>query len=158
MNNRDRYFLLKAITISHERMLANAGGPFGALIVRGDDILAEGWNEVTSSNDPTAHAEVRAIRKACVAISAFQLPGTTLYSSCEPCPMCLASAYWARVERIVFAASREDAAKIGFDDAFIYDEIPKPLEARALPTVHHPLPEAVDVFAAWRAKPDRVEY
>lgn len=158
MSDQDRHFLLQAVGLSRERMLSNAGGPFGALIVRKGHVLAEGWNEVTSLNDPTAHAEIRAIRKACTAVSSFHLPGATLYSSCEPCPMCLASAYWARIERIVFAASREDAAIVGFDDAFIYDEMPKPLAARALPTIHHPLKEAVDVFTAWHAKPDRVEY
>lgn len=158
MSLDDRTFLLRAVDLSRTRMLANAGGPFGALVVREGKVLAEGWNEVTSSNDPTAHAEVRAIRKACQAVSSFQLQGATLYSSCEPCPMCLAAAYWARVGRIVFAADRVDAAKVGFDDAYLYDEIPKPVVARALPTLHLPLQEAVDVFAAWHAKPDRVDY
>lgn len=158
MSLDDRTFLLRAVDLSRTRMLANVGGPFGALVVREGKVLAEGWNEVTSSNDPTAHAEVRAIRKACEAVSSFQLQGATLYSSCEPCPMCLAAAYWARVGRIVFAADRVDAAKVGFDDAYLYDEIPKPVAARALPTLHLPLQEAVDVFAAWHAKPDRVDY
>lgn len=158
MSLDDRTFLLRAVDLSRTRMLANAGGPFGALVVCEGKVLAEGWNEVTSSNDPTAHAEVRAIRKACEAVSSFQLQGATLYSSCEPCPMCLAAAYWARVGRIVFAADRVDAAKVGFDDAYLYDEIPKPVAARALPTLHLPLQEAVDVFAAWHAKPDRVDY
>ncbi|MBX9619648.1 MAG: nucleoside deaminase [Hyphomicrobiales bacterium] len=158
MSLDDRTFLLRAVDLSRTRMLANVGGPFGALVVREGKVLAEGWNEVTSSNDPTAHAEVRAIRKACEAVSSFQLQGATLYSSCEPCPMCLAAAYWARVARIVFAADRVDAAKVGFDDAYLYDEIPKPVVARALPTLHLPLQEAVDVFAAWHAKPDRVDY
>ena len=158
MSLDDRTFLLRAVDLSRTRMLANAGGPFGALVVREGKVLAEGWNEVTSSNDPTAHAEVRAIRKACEAVSSFQLQGATLYSSCEPCPMCLAAAYWARVGRIVFAADRVDAAKVGFDDAYLYDEIPTPVAARALPTLHLPLQEAVDVFAAWHAKPDRVDY
>lgn len=158
MSSDDRNFLLRAVELSRARMLANAGGPFGALVVRDGEVLAEGWNEVTTRHDPTAHAEVRAIRKACEAVSSFQLHGATLYSSCEPCPMCLAAAYWARMERIVFAADRVDAAKVGFDDAFIYEEIPKAVTARALPTLHLPLQEAVDVFAAWYAKPDRVEY
>ena len=106
-------------------MDANLGGPFGAVIVRGGKVLAEGWNEVTSSNDPTAHAEVTAIRRACQAVGDFSLEGATLYTSCEPCPMCLASAYWARISRIVYSNTRDDAAAIGFDDAFIYDEMPK---------------------------------
>lgn len=158
MSMDDRTFLMRAVGLSRTRMLANAGGPFGALVVREGHVLAEGWNEVTSSNDPTAHAEVRAIRKACEAVSSFQLHGATLYSSCEPCPMCLAAAYWARVGRIVFAAGRADAAKVGFDDAYLYDEIAKPVAARAVPTLHMPVQEAVDVFAAWHAKPDRIDY
>ena len=154
----DHHFLLQAVELSRKHMLANDGGPFGALIVREGQVLAQGWNEVTTRKDPTAHAEVRAIRKACEAVANFHLPGATLYSSCEPCPMCLGSAYWARVERIVFASTRADAAAVGFDDAFIYDEIPKPFIDRALATLHLALPEAVDVFAQWQAKPDRVNY
>ncbi len=111
-------------------MEAGAGGPFGSVVVRDGRVIGEGWNQVTSTNDPTAHAEVVAIRRACAAIGSFSLAGATLYASCEPCPMCLASAYWARVSRIVFANTREEAAAIGFDDQLLYDEIPKPIEER----------------------------
>jgi len=120
--------------------------------------LAEGWNKVTSSNDPTAHAEVTAIRRACEAVNSFELKGATLYTSCEPCPMCLASAYWARISRIVYANTRTEAAAIGFDDAFIYDEIPKEPAARALVMEHHPRKDATDAFAAWAEKPDKIHY
>src|SRR6476620_115429 len=138
----DLLHLARAPQLSRERMDANLGGPFGAVIVRGGKVLAEGWNEVTSTNDPTAHAEVTAIRKACQAVGDFSLAGATLYTSCEPCPMCLASASWARISRIVYANTRDDAAAIGFDDAFIYDEMPKAPGDRALPMEHVPTPEA----------------
>jgi guanine deaminase len=154
----DLRFLLRAVEISRERMLANAGGPFGAVVVANGRILGEGWNQVTSTNDPTAHAEVVAIRAACTARRSFKLEGATIYTSCEPCPMCLAAIYWARIGRIVYANTRADAARIGFDDAFIYDEIPKPEAARSLPIERMVLPEAGAVFGAWLAKADRVSY
>lgn len=154
----DASFLARAVALSRERMEAGYGGPFGALIARDGHVLAEGWNEVTSANDPTAHAEVSAIRRACAATGSFSLAGATLYTSCEPCPMCLAAAYWARIARIVYANTREEAAAIGFDDAFIYDEIPKPPTARAIAMEHHPLAAARDAFAAWAAKADKVRY
>ncbi len=156
--NDDEIFLARAIALSRERMEANQGGPFGAVIARDGVVLAEGWNKVTSSNDPTAHAEVTAIRQACEAVGHFELKGATLYTSCEPCPMCLASAYWARVSRIVYANTRDEAAAIGFDDAFIYDEVPKAPQERALPMEHHPRRDATDAFAAWAAKPDKITY
>jgi guanine deaminase len=151
-------FLARAVALSRKHMHQGAGGPFGAIIVRDGEVLAEGWNEVTSTNDPTAHAEVNAIRKACRQIGDFSLPGATLYTSCEPCPMCLASAYWARVSRIVFANTRQDAAAIGFDDQLIYEEIPKPISERRIPTFHCPTEEAQSVFRAWAEKPDKVPY
>jgi tRNA(Arg) A34 adenosine deaminase TadA len=154
----DDTFLARAIALSRERMEANQGGPFGAVIARDGVVLAEGWNRVTSSNDPTAHAEVTAIRRACEAVGSFELKGATLYTSCEPCPMCLASAYWARLSRIVYANTRDEAAAIGFDDAFIYDEVPKAPQERALPMVHLPRQDATDAFAAWAAKPDKIAY
>src|SRR5919107_4408520 len=138
----DQRYLARAVALSREHMERDAGGPFGAVIVRDGKVLAEGWNRVTSTNDPTAHAEVTAIRRACEAVQDFSLPGATLYTSCEPCPMCLASAYWARVSRIVYANTREDAAAIGFDDRLIYDEIPKPVTERLIPTLHAPSFEA----------------
>jgi guanine deaminase len=154
----DHQALQRAISLSRSRMEANEGGPFGALIMRDGQVLAEGWNQVTSTMDPTAHAEVVAIRRACEAVSDFNLKGATLYTSCEPCPMCLAAAYWARVERIVYANTREAAAAIGFDDAFIYDEIPKRPDQRLMTMQHVPSPEAQSVFAAWAEKDDKVTY
>src|SRR5918994_3538298 len=150
----DHAHLARAVALSRGHMEGGEGGPFGAVIVRDGKVLAEGWNRVTSTNDPTAHAEVTAIRRACEAVQDFSLSGATLYTSCEPCPMCLASAYWARVSRIVFANTRQDAAAIGFDDQLIYEEIPRPVAARIVPTIHAPTAEARAVFEAWRTKPD----
>jgi tRNA(Arg) A34 adenosine deaminase TadA len=155
----DNSLLQHAVALSREHMRLGAGGPFGAVIVDGTGkIVSEGWNCVTSSNDPTAHAEVTAIRRACEALGRFDLAGHVIYSSCEPCPMCLAAIYWARLDRLVFANSRDEAAAIGFDDAAIYAEIPKPIEARSIPTTHLPSVEAKAVFAEWMAKADRIAY
>lgn len=154
----DAVFLARAIALSHERMQGGFGGPFGALVVRDGKVLAEGWNEVTSTLDPTAHAEVTAIRRACKAVGDFHLEGATLYTSCEPCPLCLSAAYWAHIKRIVYANTREEASAIGFDDAFIYDEIPKPPAARRIAMEHHPRDDARAAFAAWMAKADKVQY
>ena len=158
MKTEDQRHLKRAIDLSREHMDDGAGGPFGAVIVRDGKVLAEGWNQVTSAKDPTAHAEVTAIRRACQAVGDFALEGATLYTSCEPCPMCLASAYWARVSRIVYANTRDDAAAIGFDDKLIYDEIPKQPHDRLIPMAHVPTPEASEVFADWLRKADRVTY
>ena len=158
MKTEDQRHLKRAIDLSREHMKDGAGGPFGAVIVRDGTVLAEGWNQVTSANDPTAHAEVTAIRRACQEVGDFALEGATLYTSCEPCPMCLASAYWARVSRIVYANTRQDAAGIGFDDSLIYDEIPKAVEERIIPMDHLPSLEARAVFDAWADKPDKVSY
>ena len=154
----DEEFMRRAIDVSRERMLAGEGGPFGAVIVRGNQIIATGWNRVTSTNDPTAHAEVVAIRRACEAVGDFSLTGSTIYTSCEPCPMCLAAIHWARIDRIVFANTRADAALIDFDDAMIYDEIPKPIDQRLIPTEHMSVPEAGDVFEMWLRKVDKIAY
>ena len=156
--SEDARFLARAIALSHERMQGGFGGPFGALVVRDGKVLAEGWNEVTSTLDPTAHAEVTAIRRACKAVGDFHLEGATLYTSCEPCPLCLSAAYWAHIKRIVYANTREDAAAIGFDDAFIYDEIPKSPQDRRIVMEHHPQDDARAAFAAWMAKADKVQY
>jgi tRNA(Arg) A34 adenosine deaminase TadA len=153
-----RDFMLHAIRLSAERMREGAGGPFGAIVVKDGRIVAEGWNRVTSENDPTAHAEVTAIRRACAALGTFSLAGCDIYTSCEPCPMCLAAIYWARFDRIFFANSREEAAAIGFDDALIYDEVSKPIENRVIPSIKLALPEAKAVFAEWQAKPDKILY
>lgn len=151
-------FMRRAVALSGERMRANLGGPFGAVIVKDGEIIAEGWNRVTSDNDPTAHAEISAIREACAVLGTFSLAGCEIYTSCEPCPMCLAAIYWARLDRIYFANSREDAAAIGFDDAFLYEEVAKPIEGRAIPAIKLTVPEAETVFAEWQAKPDKLRY
>ena len=153
----ERAFMRRAVELSAERMRRNEGGPFGAVIVKDGKVIAEGWNKVTSTNDPTAHAEVTAIRSACERLESFSLAGCEIYTSCEPCPMCLSAIYWARLDRIYFANSREDAAAIGFDDALIYEEVAKPIAERIIPTLKLQLPEAEAVFAEWRAKPDKVE-
>ena len=158
MTGEDETFLRRAIALSRERMAAGDGGPFGAVIARDGVIVAEGWNQVTSANDPTAHAEMVAIRRACQAVGSFSLAGATIYTSCEPCPMCLGAIYWARLARIVYANDRADAAAIGFDDAFLYREIPLPPARRAIPTERMLAGEARAVFAAWAAKPDRIPY
>ena len=153
----DAQWIARAIELATANV-ASGGGPFGALIVRDGGLIAEGQNRVTANLDPTAHAEVVAIRRACEALGTFDLSGHVIYSSCEPCPMCLGAVYWARLDRLVFANSRADAAAIGFDDALIYDEIPKPIEVRLLPTRHQPSAEATAVFADWLKKTDRIPY
>tara|TARA_R110000868_G_scaffold97614_2_gene268426 strand:+ start:12414 stop:12866 length:453 start_codon:yes stop_codon:yes gene_type:complete len=150
--------MLRAVQLSRTKMDEGCGGPFGAIIVKDGKVIAEGWNKVTSCNDPTAHAEVSAIRAACETLGSFNLAGCEIYTSCEPCPMCLAAIYWARLDRIYYANSRQDAAAIGFDDQFLYDEVAKPIPDRSLPCEHVELGEARDVFAAWDAKEDKIAY
>ena len=151
-------FLNKAIQLSREKMQAGNGGPFGAIIVKDNQIIAEGWNQVTSGHDPTAHAEVVAIRKAAQVLQNFDLSGCEIYSSCEPCPMCLAAIYWARLDKIYFSNTRQEAAKIGFDDNFLYEEVTKPLKERIIPTLHIPSEDAQDVFLQWEQKSDKISY
>ncbi len=139
-------------------MNANHGGPFGAVIVKDGQIIAEGWNQVFSINDPTAHAEVQAIRKASAAIKNFDLSGAEIYTSCEPCPMCLSAIYWARIAKVYYANTRQDAAAIDFDDDFIYQEVPKPIEKRAVPMEQICRQEAQAVFSEWQIKPDKIPY
>lgn len=154
----DDRFLQRAADLSRRQLSSEAGGPFAAVIVRDGRIIGEGANCVTSTNDPTAHAEVVAIRVACTAENSFSLAGATLYASCEPCPMCLAAIYWARISRVVFAATRLEAAAAGFDDAFIYDEIPKHAEDRSLAMEHRPNQVASETLEGWLAKADRIAY
>ncbi len=154
----DRRMLCEAVALAGSQVERGLGGPFGAVVVVDGRVIAEGANEVTTANDPTAHAEVVAIRRACAHLGTFSLKGATLYSSCEPCPMCLAAIYWARVDRLVFANTRAQAAAIGFDDALIYDEIPKAVHARSLPTRHLPLVEGEAAFEAWARKTDKIAY
>ncbi len=148
----------EAIRLSRQKMQAGAGGPFGAVVVRNNAIIARGWNRVTSANDPTAHAEVTAIRAACKKLRTFQLDDCELYTSCEPCPMCLAAIYWARFQKVFFANSRKDAAQIQFDDDLIYREVARPISRRRIPMTQLLRPEALKVFAEWQAKPDKVRY
>ena len=157
-NAVDADFLRQAIQLARQHMRAGHGGPFGALIVRGTEVLSTGWNRVTTVNDPTAHAEVVAIRSAATRLNSFHLPGCVLYCSCEPCPMCLGAAYWARVDRIVFAGTRLDAAEAGFDDAEIYAEMARPFRERRLKQEQILREEMLPVFAEWKAKPDKVPY
>ena len=147
-----------AAQLALNKMRAQAGGPFGAVICRDGEVIAEGWNQVTSSNDPTAHAEIVAIRRACQHLGSFNLSGCSIYTSCEPCPMCLAAIYWARIDKIYYANSKEQAASIGFDDEFLYQEITLPLQQRSLPTEQIPSPIAQQAFDEWRDKPDKIAY
>ncbi|MEX1132958.1 MAG: nucleoside deaminase [Flavobacteriales bacterium] len=159
MQGNDEHYLREAIALARAGMDRGDGGPFGCVIVKDGQVVGRGNNRVTSTNDPTAHAEVVAIREACKSLGDFQLSGCTLYTSCEPCPMCLGAIYWARPDRIVFAASREDAADAGFDDQLIYDELPLPAEKRRIPTEALVLrDEARDVFTAWKNKEDKLRY
>ena len=151
-------FMRRAIALADERMRAGEGGPFGAVIAKDGRIVGEGWNRVVGTSDPTAHAEVVAIRDACARLGTFDLSGATIYTSCEPCPMCLGAILWARLDRMCYAADRDDAAKIGFDDETFYVEVAKPVGARDLPATRMLADEARAVFSAWFAKPDRVEY
>ena len=148
----------RAIALSHEHMQSGAGGPFGAVIARGDEVIAEGWNQVTSTNDPTAHAELVAIRRACAKLGRFDLRGCEIFSSCEPCPMCLGGIHWARLDRLWFANDRVDAASIGFDDDILYREVALPIAARTMPTARLLGDEARLVFEAWLRKSDRTQY
>lgn len=148
----------KAIDLSLENMRANKGGPFGAIVVKDGKIVGTGANHVTSENDPTAHAEVVAIRDACKNLGSFQLDGCVVYTSCEPCPMCLGAIYWARPDAVYYANTRVDAANIGFDDEFIYEELKKDLEIRVLPIEQIGRENAIKVFEEWQQKGDKIEY
>lgn len=154
----DEDFMRRAIALSREHMEAGHGGPFGAVVVRDGAIVGEGWNQVTSANDPTAHAEVMAIRAAGRNLRTHDLGGAVIYTSCEPCPMCLAAIYWARLERVYYANGRADAAAIGFDDALLYEEIAVSPEKRSIPMVRLLDGEALKVFDGWTAKPDKKAY
>ncbi|MFI5609125.1 nucleoside deaminase [Amycolatopsis sp. NPDC051903] len=153
----EREWLLESVRIA-TRNVADGGGPFGALVVRGRDVVATGVNRVTPSLDPTAHAEVVAIRAACQALGTFKLDGCVLVSSCEPCPMCLASSLWARVDRVVYAADRHDAAKAGFDDRAFYELFEKPRETWDVPVSRLSLKDGFAPFDAWLDRADRVDY
>lgn len=157
-NSAQDSFMARAIALSLENIRANQGGPFAALIVKDAEIISEGANRVTSTNDPTAHAEIVAIREACRKLKRFDLTGCEIYASCEPCPMCLGAIYWARIAKIYFANTAADAAKIGFDDSLIYGEIRRPPAERRIPVVPLMRDAAIKVFRAWEAKPDKISY
>ncbi len=148
----------QAIALATENVLTRAGGPFGAVVVRDGKIIATGTNLVTTTNDPTAHAEVVAIRAACKALGDFHLAGCVIYTSCEPCPMCLAAIFWARCDAIFYGNTAADASEAGFADAALYDEISRPLDRRTIPVTRMLADEAMASFDAWRALPNRIDY
>lgn len=150
--------MLRAISLAEDNASSGNGGPFGAVIVKDGKVVAEGSNTVTVDNDPTAHAEVNAIRRACAVLGTFDLSGCELYTSCEPCPMCLAACYWAHISRVYYAAGRDDAAAAGFDDDMIYVEVAKPLDERKLPFIQLLPEEGLRPFLLWRSNPDKVRY
>ena len=150
-------FMRRAIALALENIRAG-GGPFGCVVVKEGRIIAEGANRVTATNDPTAHAEVVAIREACRALKNFQLEGCDLYTTCEPCPMCIGAIYWARLSRVFYAGVAADAADAGFDDAFIYDELKKPHTARRIPMIQILRDESLQIFSAWKSQLDKTPY
>ena len=158
MHEREKRFMQQAIEIARQGMKKGMGGPFGCIIVKGDDIVGRGCNCVSSDNDPTAHAEVVAIRDACKNLGTFQLTDCEVFTSCEPCPMCLGAIYWARPQKVYFAASRYDAAGAGFDDSFIYDELLIPIVDRKIKMVQLENGEVSKVFEEWLRNPNKVCY
>jgi guanine deaminase len=155
MNNT---FMARAIQLAIENVRSGQGGPFGAVVAKDGNLIAEAANEVTKTNDPTAHAEVLAIRRACKKLSLFELRGCELYTSCEPCPMCLGAIYWTRLSRVYFGSLAADASRAGFDDSFIYREIAQPHPERGIPMVQLMREEALAAFRAWREKSDKIRY
>lgn len=158
MNSIRKQFINRAIDIALNGMENNEGGPFGCVIVKKNEIVGEGNNRVTSSNDPTAHAEMIAIRNACKHLGTFQLDGCDIYTTCEPCPMCLGAIYWARPQRVFYAGRRNDAANAGFDDNFIYRELGKNVDNRSIPMISMGRELALDLFERWNRKEDKIEY
>ena len=149
-SKREEQFLIRAIGLSKQGMIGGHGGPFGCVIVKGEEIIGEGYNKVLSTNDPTAHAEVVAIREACKNTGDYQLTGCEVYTSCEPCPMCLGAIYWARPDRVFYANTRKQAALIEFDDELIYREINTPMVERKIPFLHYPHQAAAEIFEQWK--------
>jgi guanine deaminase len=155
---QQRAWMQLAIAESRQGMIDRHGGPFGAIVVKDGEVIARGHNQVTSRQDPTAHAEIVAIRQACQVLGQFQLTGCELYSSCEPCPMCFSAIYWARLDRVYYANTRLEAAAIDFDDDLIWGELTKPETDRTIPFVHVPNPQALAVFQQWRSLSDKIPY
>lgn len=158
MEEKRKEWMQEAVRLSVEGMSNGQGGPFGAIVVKDGEIIARGFNKVLESNDPTAHAEVVAIRQACEHLGTFDLTGCEVYTSCEPCPMCLGAIYWARPDAVYYANTKKDAAAINFDDDFIYEEIAKPLQDRKIPFIKIDEPEAIKAFEIWKAKEDKTLY
>jgi len=158
LDQDDAHFLTQAVALAQRNVVTGEGGPFGAVITRNGKVISEGWNRVVASHDPTAHAEIMAIRAASAALGKHHLTGCVLYASSEPCPMCLSAAYWAHIERIVFANSRQEAAAIGFSDQDLYSEINLPLEERKIPIRHLSLSDALQPMKDWFANPKRSTY
>ena len=154
----DNPFMARAIQLSIDNVRSGQGGPFGAVVVKDGTVIAEATNQVTSTNDPTAHAEVLAIREACKELDAFDLEGCEIYTSCEPCPMCLGAIYWARLARVYFGNTATDASRIGFDDSLIYRELAQPHAQRKIPMIQMMREEALAAFRAWENKPNKIEY
>jgi len=157
-NQKHEEFMKMAIALSVENVTENVGGPFGAVIVKDGKFVAGSANKVTSTNDPTAHAEVSTIRLACTELHTFDLSGCVIYTSCEPCPMCLGAIYWAKIDTIYYANTKTDAENIGFSDKFIYDELEKPMEKRSLPVVQMMRDEALHAFKLWETSPLSIKY
>ena len=157
-NTLHEKFMRIAIELAEKNVLESIGGPFGAVVVKDEELIASSPNMVLTTNDPTAHAEVVAIRNACRSLGNFQLDDCDVYASCEPCPMCLGAIYWARARRVIYANTKEDAAAIAFDDQFIYDEIDKNDDQRRIQFIHQPHPDALAVFEKWRAMENKVAY
>jgi guanine deaminase len=154
----DNSFMARAIQLAVDNVRSGRGGPFGCVIVREGNVISEGANQVTATNDPTAHAEVLAIRLACQKLCCFELKGCELYTSCEPCPMCLSAIYWARIEKVYFGGLAEDAAQVGFDDSAIYREIAQPRARRKVPMIQMMREEALAAFRAWEENPGKIPY
>jgi len=157
MKKTSNDFMREAIALSVKN-IDNGGGPFGAVIVKNGEVIAHGVNRVTSNNDPTAHAEVMAIREAASKLGTFDLAGCEIYSSCEPCPMCLGAIYWAHLDKLYYGNTKSDAKEIDFDDSFIYDELELPKEKRKIPTIQILKEEAIKAFEKWKNKEDKIEY
>ena len=157
MNNKDD-FMNSAVQIAESGLKNGFGGPFGAVVVKDGEIIGRGCNSVLSTNDPTAHAEVMAIRDACKNLNSFQLTGCEIYTTCEPCPMCMGAIYWARPSMIYYASSRHDAANAGFDDSFIYEELNKDLKERSIPITHFPNKNSANLFEIWNHSSSKKQY
>jgi len=156
--NMHNKFMQRAIELSIENVKTNKGGPFGVVIVKNDEIIAQGTNLVTSTNDPTAHAEIVAIRSACNTLQRFHIPDCVMYTSCEPCPMCLSACYWAHIKTIYYGNTKQDAATIDFDDSFIYEQLSIEYDKRLIPMKNIMRQKATEAFDLWKEKQDKIEY